>query len=122
MDYSIYIDEISKCNTERLTEKERVVLAKIIKSAYSSGGISHYLKLKRHRVDFAEGPYLNNLIKKGFVETRRGNFLLEGTSYDLTACCLILYISKYAELSESALTKISRQYHFKNVGISIFHA
>ncbi|MGA9841217.1 MAG: hypothetical protein WBQ25_02775 [Nitrososphaeraceae archaeon] len=88
MDYSIYIDEISKCNTERLTEKERVVLAKIIKSAYSSGGISHYLKLKRHRVDFAEGPYLNNLIKKGFVETRRGNFLLEGTSYDLTACCL----------------------------------
>ena len=99
MDCSIYLDEISNCHISGLSEAERMVLIKVIKSTYSRKKISSYFKLKRDEFDFDEGPSLMTLIKKGLVERRSGNLLGDGISYDLTSCCPILYFSEYAKLS-----------------------
>ena len=105
MDYSKYLDEISKCTTSGLTEKEKLVLIKIIKLSYSKKGISSYFRLKRGKLDFDEEPHLNNLIKKGFIERRRGKILGEGISYDLTTCCLFFIFLNMQNYPNSLLLK-----------------
>jgi len=88
MDCSIYLHEISNCHISGLSEAERMVLIKVIKSTYSRKKLSSYFRLKRDEFDFDEGPSLLTLIKKGLVERRSGNLLGDGISYDLTTCCL----------------------------------
>ncbi len=91
MDCSIYLREISNCHINGLSETERMILIKVIKSTYSRKKISSYFRLKRDEFDFDEEHSLMTLIKKGLVERRSGNLLCDGISYDLTTCCL-LYI------------------------------
>src|SRR5215831_3009380 len=90
MDYLMYFTEIKKCSFTELSEREKIVLIKVIKLSYSKRKISSFFKLKRDKFD-DDGPYLAGLIKRGLIEKKSGNPLNEGISYDLSTCCL-LYI------------------------------
>jgi hypothetical protein len=120
MDCSIYLDEISKCSTSGLTEREKIVLIKLIKSTYSRKKISSYFRLKRDKFDFDEGPYLMALIKKGLVERRSGNLLGDGISYDLTTCCLFYIFLNMQNYPNQLLLKYQDNILLKTLLFSYF--
>lgn len=125
MDTTMFLDDISKCNTIELSEREKMVLIEVIKSSYSKKKISSYFKLKRDKFDFDEGPYLRTLIKNGLVEKKNGTLLSDGISYELTTCCLsyiFLNMQNYSNLlllkyQENTILKYLLYSHFDPLSI-----
>ena len=122
MDCSIYLDEISKCSTSELSEREKIVLIKVIKSTYSRKKISSFFRLKRDKFDFDEGPYIMTLIKNGMVERRSGNLLGDGISYDLTTCCLFYIFLNMQNYPNQLLLKYQDNILLKTLLFSYFTA
>ncbi|HEY7082122.1 MAG TPA: hypothetical protein VH500_20720 [Nitrososphaeraceae archaeon] len=120
MDITTFLADIGKCDSIELSEREKMVLVKVIKSSYSRKKIFSYFKLKRDKFDFDEGPYLRTLIKKGLVEKKNGNLLSDGISYELTTCCLLYIFLNMQNYSNLLLLKYQENTLLKNLLYSHF--
>jgi hypothetical protein len=120
MEINTLMADIRKCDTFELSEREKVVLIKVIKSSYSKKKISSYLKLKRDKFDFDEGPYLMKLIKYGLIEKKSGNLLRDGVSYELTTCCLLYVFLNMQNYSNLLLLKYQENTLLRNLLYSHF--
>jgi len=120
MDITTFLDDVNKCDTIELSEREKVVLIKVIKSSYSKKKISSYFKLKRDKFDFDEGPHLMKLIKNGLIEKKNENLLRDGTSYELTTCCLLYIFINMQNYSNLLLLRYQENPLLRNLLYSHF--